>query len=265
MLYLKLLKFSICLFLLCFFCGCASTADRSGGRQWFPSTAKLKRAAIDAAKRPNTWMPAVGAMALSVGDADQRLSKWASTHNPVYGSPERAGEASDQLRNATDVAFGATLFALAREGKFSEAGGGAMMAVGTELTALNIVNETTSYIKAKVGRERPFGGDYSSFPSRHTSSAFANSTLAKRNLDVIDMSPLTRSTLYYSITALSIGTAWGRVEGNVHYPTDVLAGAALANFTTHFFYNAFLGQNSDVRVSVEPEPSGGKMKIQVPF
>jgi hypothetical protein len=35
--------------------------------------------------------------------------------------------------------------------------------------------------------------------------------------------------------------AWARVEGAKHFPSDVLAGAALGYFITAFIHDAFLG------------------------
>jgi membrane-associated phospholipid phosphatase len=36
-------------------------------------------------------------------------------------------------------------------------------------------------------------------------------------------------------------TAWARVEANKHYPSDVLAGAAIGHFLTAFIHDSFLG------------------------
>ena len=39
--------------------------------------------------------------------------------------------------------------------------------------------------------------------------------------------------------------AWARVEGDRHYPSDVLAGAALGHFLSAFIHDAFLGLPED--------------------
>jgi hypothetical protein len=39
------------------------------------------------------------------------------------------------------------------------------------------------------------------------------------------------------------GASWARLEGNYHYPSDVLLGAALGNFIGRFLNDAFIGPN----------------------
>ena len=41
------------------------------------------------------------------------------------------------------------------------------------------------------------------------------------------------------------GVAWARVEAGRHFPSDVLAGAALGNFITTFILDAFLSPSED--------------------
>jgi hypothetical protein len=58
-------------------------------------------------------------------------------------------------------------------------------------------------------------------------------------------------TAFYS---LAVGTAWARVEAKKHFPSDVLAGAALGSFISAFVHDAFLGldQGTEMVVSVQP-------------
>ena len=48
---------------------------------------------------------------------------------------------------------------------------------------------------------------------------------------------------------LAAGTAWARVEGGVHYPSDNLFGAALGNFVATFVHDAFLPAQTNTRFS----------------
>lgn len=79
-----------------------------------------------------------------------------------------------------------------------------------------------------VKRERPFVAvtdvqrlvehdEGRSFPSRHVASAFAMAALAR---------PADRTTGYV-MTLAALGLGLSRVATGLHYPTDVLAGAAL--------------------------------------
>ena len=104
-------------------------------------------------------------------------------------------------------------------------------------------------------------------PSGHTSSAFAGMALANQNLNYIEMPRYARTGLKAANVALATSVAWARVEGEKHFPTDVLVGAALGNFTTRFIYDAFMGTKPDDRFSiyVEPSLSGGKVFLSWSF
>jgi hypothetical protein len=61
--------------------------------------------------------------------------------------------------------------------------------------------------------------------------------------------------------------AWARVEGEKHYPTDVLVGAALGNFITRFVHDAFMNLDEHERFSfyLEPARDGGKLFLTWEF
>lgn len=88
----------------------------------------------------------------------------------------------------------------------------------------------TPTIKFIVGRERPGNGDAfqfdpftsfsSSFPSGHTTQAFAVASVLAASYD---------DHPWIGVTALAIASAVGysRINANQHYASDVLAGAAI--------------------------------------
>jgi hypothetical protein len=45
--------------------------------------------------------------------------------------------------------------------------------------------------------------------------------------------------------------AWARIEAGEHFPSDVLAGAAIGNFVTAFIHDFLLGQPEDIDLGVE--------------
>ena len=74
-------------------------------------------------------------------------------------------------------------------------------------------------LKTVVGRLRPLGSSSpSSFPSGHTSAAFCAATLISR-----DQGP----ALGIPAFALASLTGFSRIESGRHYPSDVVAGAAI--------------------------------------
>lgn len=101
---------------------------------------------------------------------------------------------------------------------------------GEAFTAWANVSIITEVVKVAAGRDRPLVGDQQgtfhgpslssgreSFPSGHTSSAFAVATvLAKKHPK--------QSWLYYGIAG-AVGLA--RIRSSAHFPSDVLVGAGI--------------------------------------
>ena len=121
----------------------------------------------------------------------------------------------------------------------------------------------TSAVKSWSDRTRPNGSNTDSFPSGHSSSASAYATLASRNLRSIDMGPNLRKTMEISFGVIAAGTAWARVEGNVHYPSDVLAGMALGHFVAAFINDAFMGLDDSATGSVALALTSESVSIRV--
>ncbi len=64
---------------------------------------------------------------------------------------------------------------------------------------------------------------------------------------------------------LASGVAWARVEGQKHYPSDVLAGAALGHFLTAFIHDAFLNLPEGGNVDFAVFPVKGGAGVQLAF
>jgi membrane-associated phospholipid phosphatase len=91
-------------------------------------------------------------------------------------------------------------------------------AVGGELVRAQLISHLLMYsIKGTVRRSRPEGGGYS-FPSGHTTSAFASATVLHRHFGWKIGLPAYGAATY---------VAASRVQGKRHYLSDVAFGAAL--------------------------------------
>ncbi len=104
-------------------------------------------------------------------------------------------------------------------------------------------------IKRLVGRERPDGSNYRSFPSGHTANSFALAELFRRHYGWKIGAPL------YTLGAL---TAAGRMEENVHYLSDVVAGAAIG-------YVIGRSVNLSGRSPVSVTPYGRGLSVSLAF
>lgn len=94
--------------------GCGTMGN---GRGWGqdptlrPGWDRVKSAAWNTASSPQIWLPAASALLLQINGADETLTDWAIETTPLYGSTRNAEHASDHIRNASYVFFGATVLA----------------------------------------------------------------------------------------------------------------------------------------------------------
>ncbi len=120
---------------------------------------------------------------------------------------------------------------------------------GDVLRTLIYTQAVVDPIKRLVGRERPDGSNYRSFPSGHTANSFALAELFRRHYGWKVGAPL------YTIGAL---TAAGRMEENVHFLSDVVAGAAIG-------YVIGRSVNLSGRSSVNVTPYGSGLSVSLAF
>ncbi len=125
----------------------------------------------------------------------------------------------------------------------------------TSMQSVMFAGAITSMLKFTFGRYRPNADDgpyrfdsfsrHSSFPSGHATLAFA---------------VVTPWVLYYpnvatyTLFALSTGTAVARIALDKHWPTDVLAGAAIGFLTARYLTNRHL-RDARLRPKVGVSPA----------
>jgi hypothetical protein len=236
-----------------FVAGCGTLPNGRGWGQdaFFPvDTGRVSRAAHNAFFNPNTLVPLASALVFGIDDFDEKVSDWAVKHNPVFGSEADERDASDYLRATLQAEAVITAFAtpsgdVPEQWMVSKAKG-----LGVEIAAIGFTSSVTDLLKDTTDRTRPDESSDRSFPSSHTSGAFSYMILANRNIDSIDMPRALKPPLKIGNYLLASGVAWARVEGQQHYPSDVLAGAALGHFLTAFIHDAFMNLPEDGSVNL---------------
>lgn len=208
-------------------------ADADAAPGWTHVAGSARRAAADA----RVWAPLAAAAALQIDGWDREASDWAREHAPVFGSPAAARRRSDEWRDAADYAWLASALA-AQSGDDWAANKARGLAVGAVAVTAN--GALTGALKSAFGRERPNGFDRRSLPSGHASGAAVRTALASRHLEFVPVRPVAREALDLGLDAITLGTAWARVEAGVHYPSDVLCGMALGRFLGAWINDAFL-------------------------
>ena len=247
-------------------CGTTRSGNLWGETATFtPGRDALANAARSAAFDPWTWVPLAGAAVLTIDDWDEEISDWARDETPVFGSQEDADDASDRLQGLTRDAWYLSMLVTPSGDEFHVWARNKLQGYAVEWAATLVTSELTSGLKSWTDRERPDGSDDRSFPSGHASSAFAYGSLASRNVDQIRMPAALRWSLHAGLFTAAAGTAWARVEGGRHYPTDVLDGAALGNFVSRFVHDAFLGLPADVQLTAYADPDRGDWSLGVAF
>jgi membrane-associated phospholipid phosphatase len=208
------------------------------------------RAAADAILAPATWVPLVLALALQLGNADAELSGWAARETPVFGSTEAAKDMSDVLYWTTVAGYGVTALATLGSSGAKDCRVNLLRRVAVGAAAHSATSGATDVLKNASGRRRPDGSNDKSMPSGHSSGAAVAATLASRNLDWSALSERPAGMARGVLALAAAGTAWARVEGERHYPSDVLVGMSLGHFIGALASDSLLGRASGAHPEV---------------
>jgi len=248
----------------------AGCGTLSNGRGWgqdaiYPVELKnIPRAALNALIDPQTFVPAAGALVFGLSKWDKKVSHWATDHNPIFGSTTNAE--NDKLYLEIPLYAEVFVTALAtpsgddsKDWVYSKVKGMAVEGAAELLTA-----GATSLLKDTTGRTRPNGGS-NSFPSGEASAAFSSVALSNRNLDSIELPQEVKIPLKVVNILLGTSVAWARVEAQAHYPSDVLAGAALGNFLSATVHDSFLNLPREKTYGFGIFPTQGGVMAQLFF
>jgi hypothetical protein len=130
---------------------------------------------------------------------------------------------------------------------------------GAMLEAAALGSGAAYALKELAGRERPyattdpgsFGEDGDSFPSMHTTAAFAIGTVLAESGN--DRQRWLRRALGYGLAAY---TGYARLEHDAHWFSDTVAGAALGIATARFVMKRRAGSDGRARLQIVPAADG---------
>jgi membrane-associated phospholipid phosphatase len=228
---------------------------------------RVSRAAYNALFDLQTLIPAAGAVVFGASKWDKKVSNWASDHHPIFGSKDSADKASDYLLIPLYTETFLTALVAPSGDDSKNWTYWKMKGIAVEGLALGATYGATILLKEVTHRTRPDQSNNKSFPSSHSSNAFANATLSNRNLNAISLPKEVRLPLQVGNIVLATFAGWARVEAEKHYPSDVLVGAALGHFLTAFIHDAFIGLPEDMRfgIVIIPLKGGGKAEVSFRF
>ncbi len=213
----------------------ASAGAASKGR-FFPKGSAWLQAGGDAIFDRGTVLPSLAAVVIMAGGWDAKITRWAAKHSVVFSSAEFAGRNSDDyLRVAQILMFGSALLAKDHGRPVLDR----VDRVAWELAGSGVTYLATVGGKAAFRRLRPDESNNRSLPSGHASMAVYSAATAMRNFSDVDMSRGLHVGADIASGVLGAACAWSRVEAGVHYPTDVLVGAALGNALSVFFFELY--------------------------
>ena len=223
--------------------GCATTGDNG---VW----PRLVASGQSSVKQKSVWIPLAAAAVFASTSLDREVSDWAVEHQPVFSSVDNAVDWSGRMTKAV-VATALTASFMRREEHNQP--------LVADTLSLGGAYGFTTGVKNVANRTRPNNNNDLSFPSTHATMAFAGAQIAARNLSVLETryADAIRVGLYTFASA----SAWARIEAAKHFPSDVLAGAAIGNFFAGTA-NAFLGAGEKITVSYVPTHDGGEFRIQ---
>jgi membrane-associated phospholipid phosphatase len=179
---------------------------------------------------PWQWGPAATITALTpVAFATDRQIAQEAPEDALFGdNSTTSGDFLSALLGITPLALGAWSWHAGDDGR-------AMEVAGESLAATFVATQT---LKIVTHRERPDQSNNDSFPSGHTSWAFAGATYIGRFVD-----QQWDSKLGYLAWLPASYVGLNRLEGNKHWASDVAFGALLGTVLTNWIWNAHYGAN----------------------
>jgi membrane-associated phospholipid phosphatase len=211
------------------------------------------------------WIPLAAAGVFQIDGWDRKVSNWARRNVPVFGSRQAAENWTQNLVLASTATYFATVVTTSAPTETGPWLRDKAQGLAVGLGAIATTAVITSVLKNTAARTRPNGSDNLSFPSGDTSHSAVLTGLARDNVEDINIDPRARRAIDVGLDALTIGTAWSRIEAGAHFPSDTLFSIALGNFVSHFLDAAFFtgGSQAGTAMTLTPVRGGFELSAQL--
>jgi len=249
------------------FCGCSRKILEGDAFETPPREVNAAAKRGYAITNSTAFLAGAALAVLAASGKDRQISSYAIDRAPVYGSNERASDAS-QILSILSAATMAALYVFKYFSLYDKSADypnwgysqihidennsphlrlGAIEAFEAAALSGIIALPTTDLMKKYVGRPRPDKSDNESFPSGHAAFAAWSNAYSAKMIGMMDLPPMYSYPAYGALTAMTLGTAWGRVEGARHYPSDVLAGILASVCLTDAAFAVFQEDSDRIR------------------
>ena len=225
---------------------------------------RIWRSAMTAIEHPNTWIPLSGAVVIYATNTDKKISKFAVKHKFIYGDKYSANRYSNiftrYVLNISDYVVSIASPCIHENDSW-------LFEKTKRIIVHNIAfitaYETKDIIKFQALRLRPNKHDHFSMPSGHALMPILFCNLINQDIQRMDIPKRANSGIRGLVYSFGYIAAWGKIEGNSHYPTDSLVGAAIGNFFATFFYELIMNpKKNNFQIGIKPIKTGAAIQIR---
>ena len=240
-----------------------------GKRAWYPvHWDKIKTAFKKNITSAHVWAPVASAGVLNVMAWDNNLQNWINHERIIFDDQTEAENYSYTFNEILKYEMYLSIFITPSNDSENDLGNYALNKLkgGTLVNVASSASTQAHHILRKsTDRTRPSGHDNNSMPSGHATQSGARRVLVTRNLEATDIQKTHQLLINTLNTTLSAGVMWARVEGDNHYPTDVLMGYALGSFLSGFIYDSLINLEPNHTFSLAPVKQGAEARYTINF
>ena len=196
---------------------------------------RTKYASNKAITDPMTWGSALAAASL-YATYDDDITKHYMEHN-IFDS-----NIDEPLRNINGITMYASALFIKNDTPKEM-----RQRIFTDWAGSATARYTTTTLNRIIKKKTPSGNDDYAIGSHHALDPFANSALTRKNVADMSIPTWGKYTINTISYVSSVGSAFTRVQEGGHSVADQLVSASIGNFIGVFFYEVFIGYNTDIK------------------